>query len=165
MNTIDIFTFKDGLLSRVAHDLQLRLERFEVSVNEEMVVGTFWPDSLEILGPVKRGKLDPGGLKKRDRADIKKNIQKDILHTRDHPVVKLEAKRLGNRLQGTLALRGRPRPITIETQVRNQRMEGEIELRPSLWGIPPFKALMGAIKLQDRVLVRFSIALESDKNT
>ena len=38
---------------------------------------------------------------------------------------------------------------------------GEVTLTPTRWGIKPFKALMGAIKLKDRVLIRFDLPAAS----
>jgi hypothetical protein len=42
-------------------------------------------------------------------------------------------------------------------------MTAEMEFAPSLFGIPPYKALGGAIRLQDRVLVRVHVLAERDK--
>jgi hypothetical protein len=39
--TVHVFTFKEGLLARAAHDLRLRLERFRVSLDQEALVAIF----------------------------------------------------------------------------------------------------------------------------
>src|SRR5256885_12067352 len=44
--TIRVFTFKDGLLSAVAHDLQIRLEQFAITLDGENVTGEFALKSL-----------------------------------------------------------------------------------------------------------------------
>lgn len=52
---------------------------------------------------------------------------------------------------------GQRRPLALLLGLSRDRLHGEVELTPSRWGIKPFKALMGAIKLQDRVRVRFDL--------
>ena len=47
-----MFTFREGLLSPIAHDLRLRLERFEIAHDDETVEGRFWPDSLVVEGAI-----------------------------------------------------------------------------------------------------------------
>jgi hypothetical protein len=37
--------------------------------------------------------------------------------------------------------------------VRGARLVGELELAPSQWGIKPFRALGGTLKVQDRIRV------------
>jgi hypothetical protein len=61
------------------------------------------------------------------------------------------------RVQGELELLGRWQPIEFPFSESSGKVTGEVELRPSRWGIEPYKALLGAIRLQDRVLVRFEL--------
>ena len=49
--------------------------------------------------------------------------------------------------------------ITLTVREADGRWRGQIELVPTRWGIQPFKALLGAIKLEDRVVVRFDFAV------
>jgi hypothetical protein len=161
--TFHVFTYKDGLLSSVAHDLRLSLERFEVEVDADAgtVSGRFWPASLRIDGSVKHGTLDPKGLSDRDRRDIHDNLTEKVLHTDRQPEVRFTGKLavdapLG-RVDGTLSLGGRDAPLNVTLRREGGRYQGEVELVPSKWGIAPFKALMGAIKLQDRVRVVFDL--------
>lgn len=158
---IRVFTFKQGLLSRVAHDLRLRLERFEVRIDGVGVEAVFWPDSLRVDGAMKDGRLDESALSGSDKAEIQDNIQKKILHTAEHPQARFsgtaEPEDAGHRVRGELELVGTRVPLELRVTRRDGTFLGEVELVPSRWGIAPFKALMGAIKLQDRVLVRFEL--------
>jgi hypothetical protein len=161
--TINVFTFKDGLLSAVAHDLRLTLDRFELEVDADAgtVAGRFWPASLRIDGAIKNGQLDASGLSERERREIHDNLTDKILKTDRSPEVRFQGRLAVDapvgRVDGTLTLSGRDAPVTVTLRREAGRYRGEAELAPSRWGIPPFKALMGAIKLQDRVRLTFDL--------
>jgi hypothetical protein len=157
-----VFTFKRGLLSKVAHDLRLSLERFEVETDGERVQGRFFVDSLSVVGAVRDGAIDASALSESDKQEIANTIRTEILHTDRHPEVVFEGRAQktpeGFRVRGVLELVGRREEIEIAVRRRGDRLEGEVELAPSRYGIEPFKALLGAIKLADRVIIRFEFA-------
>ena len=155
--TIQVFTFKEGLLSKVAHDLRLTLERFEITREGDAVRGRFWPETLQVDGCMRGGRLDPGGLRPKDKREIHKNMTRKVLQTHRNPVVALDATVEAARLQGQLTLNGRRHPVACALRTVDGQITGRITLVPSRWGIAPYKALMGAIKLQDRVEVSFSV--------
>ena len=155
--SVQVFTFKEGLLSRVAHDLRLTLGRFELTQEGDTIRGRFWPETLEVDGAMQGGRLDPSGLKPKDKREIHQNMTRKVLNTKRFPVVELEATRDGDRLQGQLTLNGRRNPITCAVREVDGKITGRVTLVPTRWGIAPYKALMGAIKLQDRVEVAFSV--------
>ena len=165
--TISVLTYKDGLLSRLGHDLRLTLERFEIEIDGDRVAGRFWPDSLQIAGAVRDGQLSPGELSQKDRRDIQGNIAK-VLQTKRHPEVRFDgrveqsaagpsaAKRL--EVSGTLRMVGRQADLTIEVHRDDGKLSGQLTLTPTRWGIQPFKALLGALRIQDRVDLEFELA-------
>ena len=55
--------------------------------------------------------------------------------------------------EGTLTLAGRAASITAPIEVTDAFARVSLELQPTRWGIAPYKALMGAIRLQDRVRI------------
>lgn len=158
---VEVLTFKQGLLSKVAHDLLLQVERFEVLTDGTRVEARFELGSLGVEGVMRDGVFDPHGLSEGDRRDIVGNIQNKIVHTKEHPTARLvaRAERTGSgfRLKGDLSLAGQTRDIEIDVRAEAGRWRGQVELVPTRWGIEPFKALLGAIKLQDRVVVRFDL--------
>lgn len=166
--TIHVFTYKDGLLARLAHDLRLELRRFEVRREGTAITGTFWPGSLAVEGPVRDGVVDAAAFSAGDRAKIAENIA-EVLMVGRHPVAELEAEvDAERRIRGRLTLAGRTQPIstvarvdggTSGSQNSDRRLFAEVTLTPSLWGIAPYRALAGAIKLQDRVVVRVSLPI------
>ena len=68
---VRIFTYKEGLLSAVAHDLQLEATRFEIQVaDDRSIVATFEPGSIRVLDAMIDGRLSPGTLSAKDKALI-----------------------------------------------------------------------------------------------
>jgi len=159
--SIHVYTFKRGVLSRVAHDLRLSVERWELDVNGEAVSARFDARSLKVDGTIKRGVLDPRGLSDKDAREVLDNTRKDVLQSDRHPWITFEGRAARGSahiaLAGTLELAGQRRPISLTLQLRGDRAVGEVELKPSRWGIKPFKALMGAIALEDRVRVAVDV--------
>ncbi len=171
--TVHVFTYKEGLLSSVAHDLRLTVERFEIEIDAEhradaagtTVIARFWPSTLKIDGAMKNGQLagdgatGKAGLSDRDRRDIHDNITEKILHTDRQSEIRFTGKLAIDapmaRVDGILLLAGREAPLAVSVRQGDGRYVGEVEIVPSRWGIPPFKALMGAIRLQDRVRIAF----------
>jgi hypothetical protein len=158
---IEVFTFKEGLLSPIAHDLRLRLDGFEISHDETAVEGRFWPDSLVVEGAIEHGRLNENVLSAAQRNEIRDNIRRRILRTDVHPEARFRAKVVAHGetydLDGVLELVGSTQPVALSVRASDRRLQGELELRPSQWGIKPFRALLGAIRLADRVRVHFDL--------
>lgn len=161
---IYIYTFKEGLLSKLAHDLRLTLARFEISARGTEVSARFEAGSLVVDGAMKGGKLERGDLSESDRKKIRETLQGDVLHTRDHAEARFVGRSASREppftLEGDLTLCGVTRPLSLMLLVRDERLVGEVEIVPSLWGIKPFRALGGTLRVQDRVVVRVDASAE-----
>ena len=64
---VDLYTFKEGLLSRVAHDLKLSLGHFELTSADDGLTFVGWPDSIEVTGVMRGGRVYPDQLSGRDK--------------------------------------------------------------------------------------------------
>ena len=157
---LQIYTFKKGLLSRVAHDLRLKLSPCGVALSGNQVTGQFALRSLQLDGALIDGKIAPHLLDQKDKKKILDNVHNKVLRSQTHPEVKLTGTITGDLFSGQLHLCGRLAPIACPLEKTESSVSGQIELRPSDWGISPFKALLGAIQLQDRVLVAFHFTTE-----
>ncbi|HET8940271.1 MAG TPA: YceI family protein [Polyangiales bacterium] len=163
--TIQVFTFKAGLLARVAHDLRLTLREHEASVQAGRIRASGVADSLRIDGVMTSHGLDAHTLSAKDQSTILETVQSEILQTRRYPRIEFEGSiepRSANMfaVRGELRLRGRTRPIKTDLIRSGDRLQASFELKPSEFGIAPYKALGGAIKLDDRVRVSIAIALD-----
>ncbi len=161
--TLYIYTYKEGLLSKIAHDLRLAVNQFEVRLEEERVQVTVDSKSLTVNGAMQRGILAPAILKRKDHQEIDKNIRDTVLRCRDFPSIvfrgTLEESGETFSIPGQLTMRGRTRDVIIEGTLRDDFFYGEATIQPSLWGISPFRALLGAIRVQDRVKIAVALPL------
>ena len=75
-----LFVLKEGLLSAVAHDLKLRVDEFEVAIDEptKSVAAIFNAESLRVINAMKDGKDDPGALSEDNKKQIELNIRLDV---------------------------------------------------------------------------------------
>jgi hypothetical protein len=152
-----VFTFKEGLLSRVAHDLELEVQRFSVSIEGQQVRATFDPASLRVLHALHDGAPRPGALSARDRAKIEETIRDEVLAVRRHPEVRFEAEARGEALVGTLTLLGRTRPLSAALSTEGASRIAEATLHQPDWGITPYSAMLGTLKVRPDVRVRVEL--------
>ena len=155
----DVFTFKQGLLSAVAHDLQLSLMQFDIQFNGADVEASFNLNSLTVCGAVEDGRVNPKVLNPGDLAKIKRTIEREVLKVHRFPSARLTGRITDQHLVATLHLHGRAQECTGQVESEHGYARGAVELKPSLWGIKPYQALFGALKLEDRVVVEFEVEL------
>jgi hypothetical protein len=159
--TIHVFTFKDGLLARAAHDLQFRLEGFDITLDGEDVRGEFPLRGLAVDGPVEDGVVHPEKYDADKRAEVEKAMHGEVLHTEKHPTASFVGKALpsgnGFNVAGQLDLSGGSASLAFQVRQEGGVYRSQIEIQPSRWGIAQYKALLGAIRLKDTV--RIDIAL------
>jgi polyisoprenoid-binding protein YceI len=161
--TIFVFTFKEGLLAGAAHDLRLRFERFTCELTGETLRVSVDLGSLRVDGPVRAGlvrtdEYDPGR-----RADIEQRAREQVLRAGRWPTAEFTgtavAQRDGFAVNGRLALAGREAPLAFTAK---REIDGthrcSFELQPSRWGIAPYTAMLGTIRLQDRVRIEIALS-------
>ena len=163
--TIHVFTFKAGLLARLAHDLHLTAHKHELTVEAQRIRAYCATDSLRVDGVMGAHGLDPSGLSDKDKRQILETVQEEILESRRYPRIEFEGevqKRSATQLavRGNLRLKNQIRPIVTDLMHSGDRIQATFELKPSEFGIAPYKALGGAIRLDDRVRVSIAVALQ-----
>jgi hypothetical protein len=155
--TVHVFTFKEGVLARAAHDLRLTLERCQITSRDDTIVAIFEMASLRVDGAMRDGELDPGQLDPDARREIERTMRNRILSSERYPEARLEARaRVSGAtcaIEGELELVGRRRHVAFEARASGDAWIAEVELIPSRWGIRPYSAMLGAIRLADRVRV------------
>lgn len=165
--TLHIFTFKEGLLSKVAHDLRLSVQDFSLEVEEGRVELVVPVRELRVDGAMKRGELRPKTLSEKDKRDILDNMHKDVLRSGIYPEIRFVGEAAGDdvagegpsfALKGELEMGGRKLPLRATVERRDGRLRSRIELVPSRWGIKPFSAMLGTLKVKDRVEVELEIS-------
>jgi polyisoprenoid-binding protein YceI len=160
-----VFTFKDGLLSKVAHDLKVRITRFSLDFDPaaSRLSAEFDASSLTVVNAVQDGAENPKALSDADKEKIGSQIQKEVLETDAHPKVTFNSTQVTRRpdggysIRGDLTLHGTTRPISAETRVEGGRQVAELALNQPDFGVVPYKAMLGTLKVKPEVRVRVSI--------
>ncbi len=151
-------TARKGAAAKAGHDLVIEV--------------TSWSATLTLAAEEAQSALeldaDPASLKVRegtggvmelgddDRREIEQNIVDEVLGR--HPIEFRSAsvERAGERLavRGDLTLAGRSQPVTFELGLApDGRISGSATVKQTDWGIKPYTALFGTLKVADEVRV------------
>jgi hypothetical protein len=156
-------TFREGALSLLGHDLRLAARDFELSATNGQLTGSVELATLHVLGCMRKNRLDPSAPSPSERAEIEQRMREGILKVDRHPRASLTGtvQRDGTRwsVTGTLILCGRAQPIGAAVEQRGDSLETSLTLTPSAYGIAPFRALGGALRIADRVVVHVRLPL------
>lgn len=154
-----IRTYKDGVGARLAHDLVLSPSRWsgrlDVSVSEPGASGVAIevdPSSIEIVSAT--GGVGP--LTGADRRTIRRNIDTKVLPRGRHPdpsfvTTSVEGALPDLRLVGRLTVLGRGRDLAVAVRVVGAEIVAVARISQRDFGITPFSAMLGAIRLRDEV--------------
>jgi polyisoprenoid-binding protein YceI len=153
-----ILTFKEGLLSAVAHDLKLKLGRFTIAAETDRLVGEFDTGSVRVLEAMRDGHEQVGALSASMKADIEKNIVHDVLDTRKHPTARFETTHVTpHSVEGRLTLHGVTKAVSgVRSDTGGQRV-AEFHIDQRDFGIKPYSAMLGTLKIKPEVVVRVSV--------
>ena len=159
-----VLTFKEGLLSAVAHDLLLRVGRFAIEYDEAggTVEARFDARSLTVVCAMKDGHEAPAALPPKDKAEIARTIQKDVLDSARFPEIRFTGSIAstgagGHRVRGTLALRGQSRPIEVAALDSTDRYAIECVIHQPDYSIKPYSAMLGTLKIKPDVRVQLTL--------
>jgi hypothetical protein len=158
-----VFTKKEGMLSKVAHDLKIRVTDLALAWDGATLTGRFDPGSLRVVAAMVRGRESAGMLSEGDKKKIEKSIVSDVLHARKHPRIEFRSTRVaaegeGYRIEGELSLHGVTRPITAKLGRRGARWGTRVSIHQPDYGIEPFSAMLGTLKVKPKVEVSLSVA-------
>ena len=163
-----VFTFKEGVLSAVAHDLKIRVEKPSLTLDPSArtLQARFETNSLRVVCAMRDGREDPSALSASDRHKIEETLRDEVLHTSRHPEVTARATWTSAssdraRVEGTLTLHGASRPFTSEARAEGGRWVVEVRLHQPDFGIKPYSAMLGALKVKPDVIVRVSVPADA----
>lgn len=148
-----VFTFKEGLLSAVAHDLKLAIGRFTLELDGEALGATFDPATIKVLTTRKDGADHPGLLPAMMYGEIEKNTRDDVFETRKFPSIRYAAAVGAKEVAGQLTLHGVTREVRCARSQTATHEVAEAWLDVRDFGIKPFRAMLGTLKVQPRVQV------------
>jgi polyisoprenoid-binding protein YceI len=158
-----VHTYREGVAQHVGHDLVIDVHEWEAKMevddrgNPTAVALQVDPRSLH----VSEGRRGVKPLTDKDRDEIQSTIDRKIL--RGHPITfrSTGTELAGGRLKvdGELTIAGNTRLVSFELELAAEgRATGTLLLRQSAWGIRPYRAFMGTLRVRDE----FEVVLEAD---
>ncbi len=159
-----MFTYKEGLLSAIAHDLKIRVGAFSIDVDEQRrtVSARFDAASLRVVCAIQNGSEAPDSLSAADKREIEQHIVADVLDARTYPEIIFTSTSVretdrGYMLKGSLQLHGRTRQLTVRVRRECGHLVSEARIHQPDFGIAPYRALLGTLKVQTDVAIQVSV--------
>lgn len=159
-------TGRTGMGRRAGHDLVIEVTRWR----GEVIVDTAQPEESTVSVEVDVDSFEVreglGGVKpltQHDRAEIKKTLR-GVLDSESAPQIIFRSTRITSSaeswtVEGDLTIRGQARPVTVNSVITDDRVRGGTTVVQTRWGIKPYSAFLGALRLADEVSVEFDAAL------
>ena len=158
--------YREGVASKMGHDLIIEVKDWSATVDVD-------PDdpgasSVEVTAQVPSFSVLEGvggakALTRTDKSDIRKNINEKILT--GSPTITFRSTggatlNGGNAsVPGEMSINGTTRPMTVDISFDGGKARTAFTVVQSDYGIKPFKAFMGALKVRDDVEVELDVVL------
>ena len=163
-----IFIYKEGLLSGLAHDLRISVTSFVIDLGgtDHFISARFATRSLRVDCAMVNGRERPDILSRREQDDINNNIIREVLHTDLYPEIVLLASSVKKKeaaylVTGRLVLHGQTQEISFVVRKENEKQYvSDVCLHLPDFGITPFSTLFGAIRIKPDILIRIVIPAE-----
>jgi len=164
--TLLVRTRRGGAAAKAGHDLDLHVGAWEATLETgedadstrlELAAD---PTSLRVQSAT-------GGMQAlgdEDEANIHQTIDEEVLKRRDIRFRSTHVERDGERLrvEGELTLAGATRPVAFDLQAGDDgALAARAVVTQTRWGMKPYSALFGALKVLDDVEVVFDGRLEA----
>ena len=163
---LTVRTFREGMAAMVGHDLVIDVTRWQGKVTipepggQPRLAVTIDTGSFE----VREGLHGVKPLSDGDREEIKGNIA-ETLKTVQHKQATFQSRAVRQNgeqatVEGDFSLAGSTQPLQIEVHANGDRtVTGKAVVQQTLWGIKPYKAFLGALKVRDTVEIEATVKL------
>ena len=151
---------REGMAKKAGHDLKLEV----ASWNADVTVDGDDPTKSSMTVQADSRSFEvvewSGGVKpmtEGDKKDIKKNINEKVLKNSDisFKSTSVNPHANGARVSGDLTINGSTQPAQFDIQIDGGIARCTAAIQQSLFGIKPFTAFMGALKVKDVVEIEF----------
>ena len=166
--TLTVRTGREGVAARAGHDLVLEPTRW----NGSLVLGDERSElSVTVDAASFEVRQSTGGVKpltEDDRAQIRRNIADKVLRIAQHPTITFAStavERTSDQtvaVAGDLTIAGVSRPVQFDIAMARARLRAELSVLQSEFGIRPFSALMGTLKVADAVEISAEARLPAE---
>ncbi|MDQ6839831.1 MAG: YceI family protein [Actinomycetota bacterium] len=167
--SLTVRTKKAGVGAKMAHNLVLEAKSWSGTVtfnaddptasNAEVTVQ---PSSLEVIDF--NGGMKP--LSDGDRKDIAKNINDKALQTTKYPDITFRSTSVAGggsayTVEGQLTITDQTKPATLDVSIDGAQVVIKGRVVQTDFGVKPYSAMLGALKIDDAVEVEGTFALPS----
>lgn len=158
------------LLSRMGHDIKLRVSRFQIDADfaHGQVSAHIDAASLEPVDAITwDDKQETGALNEGDRHEIKQKLNNDVLEVERYPTIEFEASSVestdtGWHVVGSLELHGQAHEVEFDVVGESGRARVETVVDHTDYGIEPYSAMLGSLKVAPELYVRVETPLDDD---
>jgi polyisoprenoid-binding protein YceI len=164
--TLSVRTGRTGAAAKAGHDLVIEVAawRAQLDIAADPAQSGL---SLDVDATSLRVRTGTGGMQALgddDKEDIRKTIDDDIL--KGVPIefrsTAIEPTGNGWSVQGDLTLAAKAAPIAFDLELgADGSIKGSAVVKQSDWGIKPYSALFGALRVADDVVVAIDARLPS----
>jgi polyisoprenoid-binding protein YceI len=155
---LSVHTSRTGAVAKAGHDLVIHVTEWSATLDTDAPSLTLDADATSLRVREGTGGMKP--LDEDDLANIETTIDDEVLLRRDISFrsTRVEATDGGFAVEGELTLVGTTRPIAFDLSV-GERVKGAAVVRQTDWGMKPYTALFGALKVADEVWVQVDARL------
>lgn len=144
-----VFSYKDGVLSRVAHDLMIRATRFTVEEDSTALRATVEAGRLSVVQAMNGGSLTAANV-----SEIEDKMRTEVLDSARWPQITFASTSVDDAsIVGQLSLRG----VTRQVRWTRRGRTAELRLDQRDFGIRPFTAMLGALRIKPELRVRVTV--------
>jgi polyisoprenoid-binding protein YceI len=160
-------TGRSGLGAKAGHDLTIEITAWRGTATVDIADPANSAVSVDVDVDSLEVREGTGGVKPltdSDRAEIRKTFREKILQTAENPTIRFRSSRVEGSpesftVDGDLTIMDVTRPVTVRGAVSDGRVRGSARVTQTRWGIKPYTAFFGALKLRDDVEVEFDLVL------
>jgi len=162
--TLKVNTYREGIAQKIGHDLVIEVEQWDATVEVgpdgtvQSVQLNADPSSLRVL----EGHNGVKALTDKDLKDIHGSIDEKVLRGKSIAFAStgIEPRGGGLTVRGELTMAETTRPTTFDIDASEDgHVTGTLPVTQSEWGIKPYKAMMGALKVRDEVEIVLDVRL------
>ena len=153
-------TSRTGAIAKAGHDLLMHVTEWSATLD----TGEAPSLTLDADGTSLRVREGTGGIKPLDDddlANIETTIDDEVLRKRDITFRSTSVQLDGDTVAvaGDLTLLGTTRPLAFDLTLVDGRVTGAAVVKQTEWGMKPYTALFGTLKVADEVRVEIDAGL------
>jgi hypothetical protein len=149
--TLTVRTGKGGAAAKAGHNLVIEVTRWSATLEDDAAELTADARSLRVRSG--SGGISPLGVE--EKSGIAQTIDEEVLKGAAIAFRSTTVARSGDTVDiaGELELAGQGRPLTFTLTARDGGVAGSARLKQTDWGMKPYSALFGTLKVADEVEV------------